>query len=102
MQRREGGIHELFIPGLKEGELYKYEIKLKGDTVVLKSDPYGTLMQKRPDNASVIYNICRKHQWQDEVWMKQRKKDSTKEKPEFIYEHSSGRIYAPGCCDRNG
>ena len=91
MQRREGGIHELFIPGLKEGELYKYEIKLKGDTVVLKSDPYGTLMQKRPDNASVIYNIYRKHQWQDEVWMKQRKKDSTKEKPEFIYElHLAG------------
>ncbi len=95
MQRRDGGIHELFIPDLKEGELYKYEIKLKGDTVVLKSDPYGTLMQMRPDNASVIYNIHRKHHWQDEAWMSRRKKEMRKEKPEFIYELHLGGFMRP-------
>lgn len=34
------GIFELFIPGVKAGEIYKYEIKLKGGAVQLKSDPY--------------------------------------------------------------
>lgn len=91
MQRLDGDIHELFIPGLKEGEIYKYEIKVKGDTVVLKSDPYGTLMQVRPDNASVVYNIEKRYKWQDGTWMSQRKKMAKKEKPEFVYElHLAG------------
>lgn len=91
MQRRDGDIHELFIPGLKEGDIYKYEVKIKGDTVVLKSDPYGTLMQKRPDNASVVYDIQKKHSWEDSAWLSKRKKTAGKEKPEFAYElHLAG------------
>ena len=66
-------------------------IRDRGDTVVLKSDPYGTLMQMRPDNASVIYNIEKRYKWQDASWMSQRKKPAKKEKPEFVYElHLAG------------
>ena len=91
MQRLEGDIHELFIPELKEGEIYKYEIKHRNGAIVLKSDPYGTYMQMRPDNASVIFNVDKCHKWQDKNWMAKRKKMAGKEKPEFIYEvHLAG------------
>ncbi len=38
---KDSGIFELFIPGLTTGELYKYEIKVKGGMVVMKADPYA-------------------------------------------------------------
>src|SRR6266542_6564326 len=41
------GVWELFIPGLKSGELYKYEIK-KGRRKSLKADPYASMMQVPP------------------------------------------------------
>lgn len=91
MQRCDGNIHELFIPELEEGAIYKYEIKLKSNTIVLKSDPYGTRMQMRPDNASIICDIDKCHKWKDKEWMNRRKKEAGKEKPEFIYElHLAG------------
>src|SRR3972149_4900215 len=35
------GIWELFIPGLKEGDIYKYEIKTHHNHLLIKSDPIG-------------------------------------------------------------
>ena len=37
----DSGIFELFVPGMKAGTVYKYEIKAKGGLTFLKSDPYG-------------------------------------------------------------
>jgi len=81
----DSGIHELFIPGLSEGEKYKYEIKIKGDTIVLKSDPYGFFSEVRPNKASVVYDID-KYTWNDELWIKNSSKLDTKKTPMLIYE----------------
>jgi 1,4-alpha-glucan branching enzyme len=36
------GIWEIFIPGLVEGDIYKYEIAVEGqDLPLLKADPYA-------------------------------------------------------------
>lgn len=37
------GIYELFIPGLKEGELYKYLIETKDGKRLYKADPYAIM-----------------------------------------------------------
>ncbi len=75
MRRRgDSGVHELFIPGLKEGQIYKYEIKTKGNKNLLKTDPYGNFAELRPNTASVICDIS-SYQWGDAVWMEERKKE---------------------------
>lgn len=95
MQRLgDSGIHELFIPGLTEGVIYKYEVKIKGDTVVLKSDPYGYYTELRPNTASIVYDI-HKYQWQDGDWMEKHKTEDTKSEPMLIYELHLGGFKKP-------
>jgi 1,4-alpha-glucan branching enzyme len=80
------GIWELFIPGLDEGTLYKYEIKTHyRDYTVAKADPVGFASQLRPNTASVVWNI-NKHQWQDESWMNGRQRHNHANTPMSIYE----------------
>lgn len=95
MRRLEdSGIFELFIPNLKEGEIYKYEVKIKGDLTVLKADPYAYHSELRPATASRIYDL-KNFEWQDEKWLENRKKmDYTKE-PMLIYEIHLGSWKRP-------
>ena len=65
------GVWELFIPGLSEGEVYKYEIKAMDDLILLKSDPYGYLCEVRPKSASIVSNIDH-YSWGDAKWMCER------------------------------
>lgn len=90
----DSGIFELFIPDIKEGELYKYEIKLKGGAVILKADPYGYYSEMRPATASVVYDI-NKYQWSDEKWLQQRKKVNHDISPMSIYEVHLGSWRKP-------
>src|SRR5574344_1581429 len=45
----DGGIWELFIPGLKVYDAYKYSIESSYGQVKLKADPYGYHMETRPN-----------------------------------------------------
>ncbi|MGB9244891.1 MAG: 1,4-alpha-glucan branching protein GlgB [Candidatus Acidiferrales bacterium] len=83
--RGETGIWELFIPGLDEGTLYKFEIKSRAGFWGLKSDPYGFAAEKRPNNASVVVDID-KHQWNDAAWLTQRASRDWLHSPMSIYE----------------
>ncbi len=67
----DSGIFEIFIPDVKEGECYKYEIKVKSGLVFLKADPYGFGAQLRPESASVVRDINR-FSWKDSKWLKER------------------------------
>jgi hypothetical protein len=50
--RGASGLWELFIPGLDEGALYKFEIRSRyGNFVRLKSDPYGFAAELRPKSV---------------------------------------------------
>ncbi|HBA67908.1 MAG TPA: 1,4-alpha-glucan branching enzyme [Lachnospiraceae bacterium] len=82
------GIFEIFIPGAKVGENYKYEIKVKGGLTYLKADPYAFGQQLRPDTASVIRESAEgsKFKWDDQKWIKDRKNRQGKDKPLSIYE----------------
>ncbi len=81
----ESGIFEIFIPGLKAGTLYKYEIKAANGTVTLKTDPYGFYSEDNDDPASVVTDI-NSFNWTDEDWMAERHKSQGNESPMVIYE----------------
>ena len=81
----DGSVFELFIPGLYEGEIYKYEIKTRAGEPMLKADPYANYAELRPNNASIVWDID-KYKWNDKSWMAQRAKIDTKDKPMNIYE----------------
>src|SRR6266567_46556 len=49
----DSGVWEVFIPGLRDRELYKYEIK-HGRRKFLKADPYAFMMEVPPDTSSRI------------------------------------------------
>lgn len=87
MMRRlgESGVFELFIPGIYEGAIYKYEIKTQSGELMLKADPYAVYGELRPGTASVIWDI-HSYEWHDETWMKERQKSGSKDRPMSIYE----------------
>ena len=88
------GIYELFIPGIKPGTLYKYEIKAKGSLVYLKSDPYGNESELRPKTASIVADL-KNYQWNDGEWMKSRKQIQDEKKPVAVYEMHLGSWRKP-------
>ena len=79
------GIFELFVPGVKAGASYQYEIKIKGGAVQRKSDPYGNGVQEAPSVISVVAELG-EFSWQDEEWMKEREKFVSREVPVSVYE----------------
>ena len=86
------GIHELFIPGVKEGAVYKFQILTRFDELIYKADPYGNCCQFRPDNASVVVNLG-KHKWKDTSWIEKRqhtKRTDSLRMPMAIYEMHLG------------
>ncbi len=78
------GVWDIFIPGLKEGELYKYEVKTQEDYILVKSDPVAFWSEKRPNTASVVYES--KYHWNDDGWMNYREEHNSFDKPMSIYE----------------
>ena len=86
------GIHELFIPGVKEGAVYKFQILTRFDELIYKADPYGNCCQFRPDNASVVADLS-KHKWKDAAWIEKRqntKRTDSLRKPMAVYEMHLG------------
>lgn len=83
------GIFELFVPGVKAGAAYRYEIKAKGDILLQKADPYGNRTQAAPLWDSVVEDVSG-FSWNDESWMKARKKYEDRKQPMSIYETSLG------------
>lgn len=67
------GVWEIFVPGLMEGERYKFQVKTRSGFILDKTDPYATEMEHRPRTASCI-NFLRNYEWKDRIWMEQRAK----------------------------
>jgi 1,4-alpha-glucan branching enzyme len=80
------GIWELFIPGLRAGDLYKYElVSPAGNLLPLKSDPVAFFQEVPPATASIIHGRPR-HQWRDGAWMVHREAANSRSAPISIYE----------------
>jgi len=80
------GIWELFIPGLTEGCLYKFEILNRlTQEVLLKTDPYGQQFEFRPSTAAIVVAED-SYEWFDQQWMSQRTGHNWLHEPMSIYE----------------
>ena len=90
----DSGIFEIFVPGAKEGQNYKFELKLKGGLTYLKADPYAFGQQMRPDTASVIRDIDG-FSWEDESWIVDREKKDFDKEPMSVYEMYLGSFAKP-------
>ena len=90
MERLEPlGIYQIFLTGIKVGDIYKYCVTAQDGKKTLKADPYGFQAELRPNNASVIADIS-DFKWQDSRWMKKREKFDDKKDPMFVYEVHPG------------
>ena len=100
MQRLgDSGIFEIFIPGVKQGEVYKFEIKAKGGLTYLKADPYANAAELRPANASIVTDLS-EFRWTDKKWMEARRQTNLEEAPMSIYEVHLGSFKKPE--EKNG
>ena len=97
LQPETMGIYELFIPGIEEGELYKYLIETKDGKRLYKADPYANYAELRPGTASAIADINH-FKWTDQKWMEERAKVSdVYAQPMAIYEvHPGSWMRHPG------
>lgn len=94
MKRLDNGIFELFVPGVSEGDYYKYEVHGADGKTVLKADPYGYFCERRPANASIVWDIG-DYEWEDDEWMKKRRQKDLKKEPVIIYELHMGSFRRP-------
>jgi 1,4-alpha-glucan branching enzyme len=77
------GVWEIFMPGLKNGSLYKYEIRPQHGPPFLKTDPYSLATEAPPSTASKVFKSA--YAWKDDKWLKQRSQAAQRQ-PMLIYE----------------
>jgi 1,4-alpha-glucan branching enzyme len=83
------GIWELFLPGIKENELYKFEIRTQRGKILVKSDPFQFWGEVRPNNASAVHHLNH-YQWNDHAWQESKQKVNPYDSPMTIYELHPG------------
>lgn len=86
----ENGIYETFVPGAKEGQMYKFLIVTTNGRKLYKADPFANSAELRPGTASKLANV-EGYKWTDQNWMKKRQSATPfYEKPMSIYEVHPG------------
>ncbi|MDD6221827.1 MAG: 1,4-alpha-glucan branching protein GlgB [Lachnospiraceae bacterium] len=81
----DGGIYDLFVPGVKRGQFYKFLIISADGRALYKADPYANQAQLRPDTASVVTELSG-YDWHDAAWIAAKKKEDHLKAPMNIYE----------------
>lgn len=97
MDRQEPlGIYTCFVPGVKEGDLYKFCIETEQGKRIFKADPFANYAELRPGTASRVTDISHL-KWTDDAWMKARETWDHKKSPMSIYEvHLGSWMRHPG------
>lgn len=82
----DGEIWKIFIPSLKEGDIYKYAIMPQhGGPHIMKADPYGYYCEVPPATASRVFDMNR-YQWQDQEWQEKKQRTQSYGQPMLTYE----------------
>ncbi|MGH9611692.1 MAG: 1,4-alpha-glucan branching protein GlgB [Bryobacteraceae bacterium] len=86
MRLRNGGIWEIFLPGLGPGDSYKYSVRSRFRGYhQLKADPYGFGCEAPPKSASVVRDLST-YKWEDQKWMDDRARKDYLKEPVSTYE----------------
>lgn len=93
------GIWEGFIPDIGEYENYKYFIKGFEGAELYKGDPFARHWETRPLTKSKTKDI--QYSWNDQGWMRKRKKNNALTAPWSIYEMHLGSWMRPDPNDKD-
>lgn len=101
MQCDDEGYWNLFIPGVKLYDAYKYSVETQDGQFFDKCDPFAFHAETRPANASKVYDLSG-YQWNDDSWLKWRSTHLAFTSPVNIYEvhlgswklHEDGSFYS--------
>ena len=74
-------VWELFIPGMKEYDVYKYCVTTRAGDLVYKADPYAFHAETRPSNGSKVYDLSG-FAWHDATWQAAQKKGGRDQRPD--------------------
>ncbi|BBB90385.1 MAG TPA: 1,4-alpha-glucan branching protein GlgB [Methylomusa anaerophila] len=83
------GVWAGFIPHLKAGDIYKYEIETQWGELLHKADPYAFAAECRPKSASAVCDL-NSYNWQDAAWLQDKRNCSPYASPMNIYEVHPG------------
>ena len=86
----ETGVWEAFIGIAHQGDTYKYAIETRMGEIIYKADPFAFYTQKRPNTASVIWDLEDGYLWGDEAYMADRRNEDSHILPMNIYEAHLG------------
>ncbi|MEU7132483.1 1,4-alpha-glucan branching enzyme [Streptomyces sp. NPDC046261] len=78
------GVWELFLPGVGEGALYKFQITRPDGSHTMRADPMARRTEVPPANASIVH--ASHHLWRDSAWMDQRGARPVHQAPFSVYE----------------
>ena len=99
MQKADTGVWSGFVPGLAEGDLYKYRIHGKDGSTVMRADPYAFSTELRPGTASRLARMD--FAFDDSSWMERR--DKCRNLPLNIYElHAGSWKHKPNATREDG
>ena len=85
----DSGVYEVFVPGVEDGDAYRYRIECADGIWRGKSDPYAFRSELRPANASIVSDL-NSYEWGDEAYQSKRDNKTVVEKPMAIYEVHPG------------
>lgn len=78
------GVWELFLPGIGEGALYKFDICRPDGSHTVRADPMARRTEVPPATASIV--TAAHHEWRDQDWMAHRGDRPVHEAPFSVYE----------------
>ncbi|MHB1072769.1 MAG: 1,4-alpha-glucan branching protein GlgB [Gemmatimonadaceae bacterium] len=79
------GVWEIFIPEIRPGALYKFEIVTREGMLREKIDPFAFKMQQAPGTAAIV-EPGDDYRWQDDPWMAKRARTDWLREPMHVYE----------------
>ena len=83
MEKLEGGVWAVFVPGLQNGQCYKFCVDGEDGRQILKADPFAAYAQSGAKTASIIWDGT-DYQWGDGAYMANRAKRSFLSSPMSI------------------
>ncbi len=90
----DAGVWSGFIPGITEGEAYKFSLRGQNGEYFEKSDPFAFYSELRPKTASIVYDL-NNFPWQDQEWINKRETTDWHTQPISIYEVHPGSWKRP-------
>ena len=78
------GIWELFVPGVGDGERYKFEIRAQSGELLVKADPFAFRTELPPQTASIVHDSA--YEWSDAGYLAARDEQLPYDRPMSVYE----------------